>query len=178
MDYLLLIGYLIFGLFILGGLIPAFLEARRFIRYDGKMKRGLRIDAESLSKDMEDFLRRLSKDVVSDETSAFIKKRDQAVLVQPIPRFFYRNLGIWYVGYVDLSAEEPSIEYRMPISVAPYLAIFMGLTLLGLVIGPPGKTISAIIFITFLAVWSSIAHAASKRVVLRFIEKTMHTHRD
>ena len=97
-------------------LIIQAVEATRFIRYDGRMKRGLKVGAEPLPSEMEHFLRHLSNDITDHVTAVFIKKRGVAVLIQPVPRLYYRGFGVWYVGYVDLSAEQPRIEYRAPIS--------------------------------------------------------------
>jgi hypothetical protein len=155
----------------------AFAEARHFIRYDGKTKRGLKVSASRLSGSMEHFLRHLSRGCFEDGTSAFIKKADNTVLIQPIPRFFYRGFGVWYVGYVDLSQDDPRIEYRMPITVAVFLVSFVALMVSYTIIAPHKESIRGIFLMVFLAVLIPIAHAASAAKVRRFIRDMMSHHR-
>jgi hypothetical protein len=158
-------------------LVLAFVEAGRFIQYDGKTKRGLKVGASRLSSDMEHFLHHLSHDCFEDGTTAFIKKENRTVLIQPISGFFYRGFGIWYVGYVDLSQEEPRIEYRMPISTAVFLVPFATLLAGWIITAPREEVIQPILFAAFMAVLIPIAHATSKAKVRRFIRSMMSGHR-
>ena len=154
-------------------------EATRFIQYDGRMKRGLKIGADPLPSEMEYFLRHLSNDITDHVTVAFIKKRGAAVLIQPVPRLRFRGLGVWYVGYVDLSAEQPRIEYRAPISATLWLlAIMLGATVLMWIEKlAQGKIIAPIVFSLLLSVLIVLSHATSKARVRRFIRHAMQTYR-
>lgn len=160
-------------------LIIHLVEATRFIQYDGRMKRGLKIAAEPLPSEMEYFLRHLSNDITDHVTAVFIKKRGVAVLIQPVPRLYGQGFGGWYVGYVDLSAEQPRIEYRAPISATLLLlAIMLGVTVLMWIEKlAQGKIIAPIVFSLFLSVLVAVLHATSRARVRRFIRYVMQKHR-
>ena len=149
-------------------------EATRFIQYDGRMKRGLKIGADPLPSEMEYSLRHLSNDITDHVTVAFIKKRGAAVLIQPVPRLRYR--GLWYVGYIDLSAEQPRIEYRAPISTLSLPAIILAVTtLMWIEKLAQGEIVAPIVFSLCLSVLIVVSHATSKAKVRRFIRHVMQT---
>jgi len=172
-------GYVFIVVFLVLYLVLAFVDAHYFIRYDGKTKRGLRVGSSRLSSDMENFLRNLLQDLFEEGTNAFIKKENWAVLIQPIPSFFYRSLGIWYVGYVDLSREEPRIEYRIPISATVILVPVVAIMLEWIIPDPAEEVLRLICcFIIPMAIYIYFAHDSSKKKVLQFIGDMMSRYRN
>ncbi len=167
-------GYLYLGL-LLVVVVFALIDSNHFIQYDGEMKRGIKVGSEPLSTDLEGYLRNLSSDVLKEQTTAFIKKRDQIVLIQPIPNFSHRNVGLWYVGFVDLSSAEPQIDYRTPISGILMLAIMVGVFVFRAFNGSPNETIGAVCVLGIMIPILVIAHATSKRVVRKYIEKSIQS---
>ena len=167
-------GYLVLVL-IVGCVIFAFYDSYRFIQYDGEMKRGVKIGSEFLSPKIIDYLHKLSSDIVSEETKAFIRKQNQTVLIQPIASTSQRNIGFWYIGLVDLSARRTRINYHTPISALVILAIILGMFIFQVFNGSYIEMIRAIFVLVFIIPFLGIAHAISKKVVLKYIEKTMQT---
>ena len=165
-------GYFILVL-IAGCVIFAFYDSYRFIQYDGEMKRGIKIGSEFLSPEIIDHLRKLSSDVVSEETKAFIRKQNQIVLIQPIASTFQRNLGFWYIGFVDLSARRTRINYHTPISAVVILALILGSIIFQVFNGSSIEMIRAVFVLVFVTPFLGIAHATSKRVVKKYIESTV-----
>src|SRR5690606_2536354 len=134
-------------------IIFSIFEARHFIEYEGSMKRGMKIGSEFLSEDMIRYFRNFSSDVTSDETKAFIKKEDQTVLIQPIPYFFHKNLGLWYIGVIDLSKRRLKLTYYTPISGVVFIILLISMFGYQLVIGTESeifRSFCMVIFIPFL----------------------------
>jgi hypothetical protein len=108
--------------------IAAVMEAARHVRLEGRMRRGLPVWKEALSEGTVVFLAGLSEDVF-DGHGRFIRKQNNNVLVQGI--HIAERALVPYIGYIDLSAQEPRIQYLVPISVLPIVAL--------LLIGVPSK---------------------------------------
>ena len=153
----------------------AFYESYRFIQYDGKIKRGIKIGSEFLSAEIIQYLRNLKSDIIDEETRAFIRKEDQVVLVQPISHFFQRNLGFWYVGLVDLSTRRPQIAYYTPLSAIIMIVVLASMFVYQLFTGTSDEAISTICVLIFLPIFFAVAHPFSKKVVIKYIEKTVQT---
>ncbi len=105
--------------------IASEIEVYFFVRPDGAIKRGIGIGSEPLPFDQENFFRYLPDGVFKEPSGAFIKKTNDAVLVQNFP---VKNALIMWFGrrrlppcgaYIDLNASQPRIEYRIPFSVIP-----------------------------------------------------------
>ncbi|MEW6031168.1 MAG: hypothetical protein ACOYZ8_09180 [Chloroflexota bacterium] len=155
----------------LGFLIFALIDSGRFVEYDREMCRGIKVGSEVLSPDLEFYLRNLSSDVLTNQTTAFIKKRDQIALIQPITGLLHRNLGLWYIGLVDLSAKEIRIDYRAPISGVLGLAIIVCMFVFEAFTGSPNEVLRAIFVLMAMIPILALGHVHSKRVVRRYIEK-------
>mgnify|MGYP001564506034 CR=1 FL=1 len=153
----------------------AFYESYRFIQYDGKMKRGIKLGSEFPPTEIIHYLRNLKSDIVEAETRAFIRKENQVVLIQPISHFFQRNLGFWYIGLVDLSTTRPRVDYYTPLSAIMMIVALAGLFVYQLFTGASDESISTICVLIFLPIFYAIAHPFSKKVVIKYIEKTMQT---
>jgi hypothetical protein len=140
-------------------------------RYGGSMKRGVAVWSEKLPVDMKHFLRRLPGDVV-DETGAFIRKEDNTVLVQYLPiKKWWRRRGVFeYVAYIDLRVREPKIQYRVPISPLPFVALWMALA-----VWASFQDATALLFVAFWVLMFCWAHTDQRKRILRFIREKMQT---
>ncbi len=102
-----------------------------FVRPRGSVKRGIGVGSEPLSFDRENFFRYLPDGVLDDPSGAFIKKADNAVLVQHFPvkkiftMWFARNASLPCVAYIDLNDSQPGIGYRIPVSPLPLFAVWV-----------------------------------------------------
>ena len=108
------VPWIIFLLFILG-----ILETNSLVREEGKLRRGLLIWKRRLSEDEYKFLSKVKKNIVVYLPVAFSRKpfkqgfllsKKSEILLQ----FRTQNwrTGWPYVGFVDLQALEPYLEYR------------------------------------------------------------------
>jgi len=105
-------------------------------KYEGKIKRGIKIWGRELPYETQQFLLNLKADVVeskkvmfSEFKSAFIRVRDDEVVVFSTPRRYHSS---WpYVGYVDLTSPNFELEYRGSL---PGIIFLIPFTILGLII--------------------------------------------
>jgi len=105
-------------------------------KFDGKIKRGIKIWSKELSYDSWQYLLGLKNDVVEYQTilfleskTAFIRVQDTQVLIYSTPRHFRSS---WeYVGYVDLTSPNPELEYRASL---PGIIFLIPFTVFGLLI--------------------------------------------
>jgi hypothetical protein len=137
------------------------------------MKRGIKIGSERLPTHLEYYLRSLSSDIFREETLAFIKKQNEIVLIQPIPSLLHHNIGLWYTGFVDLSAGNSRLDYRTPISGILWLVLLVSMFVFRLLSGSPNEMISAICVLVVLIPILVIAHGMSKRTVLKYVENNL-----
>ena len=164
---------LLFLMFLIGMAVFSAIDLIRFIQPAGEMKRGIKVGSEMLSKDMASILRGLSTGILRTHRHAFIEKRDQVVLIQPINSIHRTYLGYLYVGVVDLSVKEPRIEYRISYSTSLWLIILVG-TLLSMVFnGSRTEAIRAIFVLLLMVPVLYIAHAVAKRIVREYITKNL-----
>jgi hypothetical protein len=166
-------GYLFFAFIIC--LIFQKIESYHFIQYDGEMIRGIKIDSEFLSAETIHYLRNLQSDIVEVETKAFIRKENQIVLIQPISHLFQGNLGFRYIGLVDLSERRPQIAYHVSLLDIIVIIILASILIYNLFTGNSDKAISTISILIFLPIFYTVAHPFSKKVVKKYLEKTMQT---
>jgi len=122
------------------GMVDTFL----LLRFQGKMKRGVRLFQKPLPQPTEQFLRLLPNDVfikrkmfIGEATVGFIRvDRDERLIQTRKPRW---RTSWPYVAYVDLSQPVPMLEYRasLPMNLAfvfwflitipvPFLWLFFG----------------------------------------------------
>ncbi len=120
--------------------IVAGIEDAPFMRLEGSVKRGIEIGSGPLSFEQEKFFRDLPDGILDKPSGAFIKKADNAVLVQHLgaqevakmwPR---KRTPFPCVAYIDLNSSQPRIEYRIPIWPIPFLAMWLTL-FLGMILG-------------------------------------------
>lgn len=143
------------------------------LRYGGKLKRGVKIWSELLSKDMTNFLRRLPGDFVDEETGAFIRKENNTVLIK---HQHTKNIRLWlnrsallYVAYIDLRVKKPRIQYRIPISTFLFLSTFIAI---GAWIGyqqPSALVMLGLVLVILLAVYFD-----QRERIMRLITKAMY----
>ena len=153
-------------------------EGIRFMGYDGKMKRGVRVGSQPLPEHIVRFLRRLSDDVCED--NGFIRKSDNAVLIKPFAGFRFRKFGFPYLAYIDLNREKPRLEHRVSISLVLW-CFLIAILLLGAIwltstsenTDAVGEILAFVFFTGVLVVSNAISTARTQR----FIEKVMQTHR-
>jgi hypothetical protein len=131
-------GWLLMLLLFVLGIFDSF----ALLDYAGEIKRGFKIRSEPLSPARHAFLEGLESDVVEEAwlpwagltITGFIKVQDRQVLIQ-------RRRADWrtswpYVGYVDLRAETPAIEYRsslpMHLLLLPFVLTIVAIPFIGL----------------------------------------------
>ncbi|MCX7754862.1 MAG: hypothetical protein N2117_06400 [Anaerolineales bacterium] len=94
------------------------------------LKRGVKISAQPLTPEQRDFLRGMQGDLneagkTSWEVPSFIRKRGSEVLIYVSDSRIRRFRRLAYVGYVNLNAPQPVLEFR---SSLPYhLLLFIPL---------------------------------------------------
>lgn len=132
--------YVVASLFVIGGI-----ESYYLIRVEGKIKRGYRLWSKPLPDGAFQYLTGLSNDIVEPPTKtgfskvySFIRVEDREAIIS------YRKPNwrtSWpYVGYVDLTAPEPKLEYRIALALhilvllltyiipfIPFLVLMMGI---------------------------------------------------
>jgi len=107
-----------------------FVDLIFLVRYEGKLKRGIKIWSKPLSDELRKYLSTLSQDVIetrkiwfSDRKVGFIRVENQEVLIH------YRRPKwgtSWpYVGYVDLSEPESILEFRSSLPMHLFLLPFI-----------------------------------------------------
>ncbi len=112
------------------------IEVFFFVRPKGSVKRGIGIGSDPMSLDQENFFRYLPDGVLDDPSGAFIKKADNAVLVQNLPAqgaltmLLGRRTSLPCVAYIDLNGGQPRIEYRIPVSPIPGFGMFTAFAVL------------------------------------------------
>jgi len=107
--------FILISLIVLG-----IIENLLFVRYGGKLKRGLMVWNQALRDDEWLFLSNLREDIVEEvkvglwaKKKSFIMVRDGEVLIRyGNPK---QNTSWPMVGYVDISSNEHVLEYRLPL---------------------------------------------------------------
>jgi hypothetical protein len=101
-----------------------------YIKFEGKIRRGIKTWSEPLPVDIKRFLRELPHSILSAKTGRFIKKQGNTVLIQGIlvkPRWkCVRTTPC--VAYIDLR-KKPKIEYRYPISTTLFWTTWTGMSI-------------------------------------------------
>jgi hypothetical protein len=138
-------------------------------RYKGPMKRGLKVWSERLPSEIVDFLRCLPADIVDDKTGGFMRKEQDAVLISSSKwRWFYPRRRMMYVGYVKLNAIDPSIEFRVPVSIYPFPIVWMAIIIAIGFIAPTAWAFAIVGAVIFY-----LLHKYQRAHILRFICKQM-----
>jgi hypothetical protein len=155
------------------------LEMRSHVSRAGRMKRGVRIWAEPLPADIKRFLQRIPDDGIYGSAGAFLKKRDNTVLVQPHPMKTWWGIRVRvgkggslpYVAYIDLRTKEPKIQYRVPISSFLFFVLWMTMAVyLSL------QEIWGVTFVVGGGLLLFVQHFRQRRVILGFIKKQMQVY--
>ena len=149
----------------------------RFLQYEGNLRRGIKVGTSPLSSEIIQYLRNLKTDIVEEETKAFIRKEGQSVLIQPVPRFTKKYLGLWYIGLVDLSLKRPRIEFRTPISNFIVIFLLISLFIYQIFYGNGENIVGTICTFIFIPFFFVMTHPFSKSVVVEYIEETMQQKR-
>lgn len=168
-------------------------EQQRFNRFEGSIRRGVRVWAEPLTWEMRQFLENLP-DSVRDERR-FVRKEGNEVLIgeeRGIWSYFWsRRNALRYVGYVNLSAPESRIELRTPLSslvsslfglVTAFFVIWFFFNFFGLVSGDGFSLFSVFlwlfplfILVTF-AISTAISHQLERRRLLGILNRAGQGH--
>ena len=151
--------------------LGATVEYDTHVKFEGKMKRGIRIWSEPLPVDVERFLRDLPRSILSTRTGRFVRKQADIVLIQGIrvqPWYWRRWSGTPCVAYVDLHNEVPRIEYRDPISTTLFSAI-----LIGMAIWASFLYVTALIMVLIGLLMFVVPFLIQRRQILGFIDRTM-----
>lgn len=119
-------------------------EQQRFNRFEGNIRRGVRVWAEPLTWETRQFLETLGDSVRDGRW--FVRKEGHEVLIGEERNiwssFWSRRNALRYVGYINLSAPESRIELRAPLSslvaslfglVTAFVVIWFFFTFTGLV---------------------------------------------
>jgi len=112
------------------------IDSYLIFRFEGKIKRGVRVWSKELSYDSQQYLLGLKSDVVeyqqllfSKHKTSFIRVQNGEAIIFSTPRRFHSS---WpYVGYVDLTFPNPELEYR---SSLPGIIFLIPFTILGVII--------------------------------------------
>lgn len=132
-------------------LVWLLIEQRRLINLSGPMKRGIRVWEESLPAGLEPRLRRLKKDIVLEH--GFIRVKDQRILVRRPSPFLFNS---WpYVGYINLTEDEPHIQYRASLPALLTLAL----------------AVVSVFMIPVVLAFFYINHRAERRAILDFLDE-------
>jgi len=107
------------------------------LRYEGNIKRGLKIWSKPLPLNNLTYLNALEEDVVElyfddapQKKAAFIRKSNQEVVINY--RTLYTTSNLWaYVGYVDLRSRHPRLEFRNSFFVSLCSAIILFIMIFG-----------------------------------------------
>ena len=112
-PFLLLAIFVVFVCFGVWYIVDGYLISR----FEGKIKRGVKIWGKELSHDSLQYLLNLKNDVAeyqkamfSEYKSAFIRVQNGEAIVYCSPRKFHSSWA--YVGYIDLTSPGPELEYR------------------------------------------------------------------
>lgn len=97
-------------------------DAASLTQREGALKRGVKISSQPLLPEQADFLRSLTEDILdpvapSWQTPSFIRKQASEVLIYVSDSRIGRFRRLAYVGYVNLNAPRPVLEFR---SSLPY----------------------------------------------------------
>jgi hypothetical protein len=131
------------ALFILG-IIDNYL----LTRYGGRLNRGFTVWRTGLSDDQSRFLLNVREDVVDRRKVALLRTKTSFVRVQDREALIrysnpYQRTSWPLVGYVDLSASETELEYRLS------LVMLLGTVLLAL----SNIIVASVLSIAFVASW-------------------------
>lgn len=132
-DFWIIGFWIMIGIFIWG-----IVDMNYLIRPAGKIKRGVRIWSEPLPPEICDYLRKLAGSMEAGPKASsqargisFIRVEEEKVLVR-CQRPKWRTS--WpYVGYIDLTKEEPVVEYRASLPTLLLLLPFI----VGIFMYPP-----------------------------------------
>jgi hypothetical protein len=147
----------------------AAVEYDTHVKFEGKLKRGIRIWSEPLPGDMERFLGNLPRSILSTKTGRFIKRQDDAILIQGVRLGRWRR-GTPCIAYVDLQKEEPKIEYRNPISTTLFFV-----ALIGMAIWASFLHVTSLIAVLISLLMLAVPFLVQKRQILNFIDRTMRS---
>jgi hypothetical protein len=150
----------------------ATVEYDAHVKFESKMKRGIRIWSEPLPIDVERFLRDLPRSILSTRTGRFIRKQDDVVLIQASRVRSWLRIWRWpCVAYIDLDKEEPRIEYRNPISTTLFFTV-----LTGIAIWASSRSAAALIAVLIGPTMVFVPMLFQRRQILDFIGRTMRVH--
>lgn len=122
-----LCGFVVLAVVVLN--IWSMFDSASLKQVDGNLKRGIKISSRPLAAEQLDFLRRFDGNIiepgrVSWHAPSFIQKRDGQVLIYAGDSRLNRPRRLAYLGYVNLNAPRPALEFR---SSLPYHLLLLTL---------------------------------------------------
>lgn len=165
--------------------IWSWVEQSRFSRFEGPLKRGVTIWAESLSWETRNFLESLFES--QRYGNGFIRVEGRELLIgeeRSMWASMSRRNQMPYVGYVSLSAPESRLEFRTPISTLIstalsfliFLFILVGFT--GVFSGSGISLFGFILPLVFLLIFAGslwFNHRRRRGRVLEILDQAMRT---
>jgi hypothetical protein len=150
-------------------------EFRFYLSRAGRMKRGVKVWVESLPTDMKLFLRSIPDNSTYRSAGAFLKKCNNAVLVQPYPIQMWLGMrmrrgagGFPYVAYIDLGARKPKVQYRLPASSLAFYVLWMAM-----IIYASMQDLRVTIFVLLGAFLFVVRHLYQRKMIFELIRKCM-----
>lgn len=161
------------------------IDKKAFLSRTGRMKRGVEVWTEPLPEETIRFLRIIPNNSIYGSKGAFLKKQNNAVLVQPhLTQFWlgisvrHRSRSFAYVAYIDIHSSEPTIQYRL--STFSFLSLLFGLFWTAMVVGASllSQKLESLILLLFLSLFIVLGHTLQRRKILKFIQdiERLHIH--
>jgi hypothetical protein len=119
-SVIILIGFFAFAIWYL-------VDVYRFRKYDGKMRRGVKISSRELPINILQHLQKIRTDEVSVKglsifPQEFVRVEPDGILIFSSPEKF---TSTWIcVGFIDLTLPFPELEYRMSLAGLVFLVPF------------------------------------------------------
>lgn len=107
-----------------------FFDLYFFIRYEGKIKRGIKVWSKPLSDNLRNYLLTLSSDVIETKKALFFERKTGFIRVENDEALIYYRRPHWstswpYVGYVNLSEPDCVLEFRSSLPMHLFLLPFI-----------------------------------------------------
>ena len=156
---------IMFGIFFWG-----ILDVNLLLKRDGKIKRGVFVWSEDLTPEMRTFFENLTGDIIEEEEGSFWKAKSGGFILvenrEILIQYRKRNWRTaWpYVGYVNLEAKEPELEYRTSLPMLLFLLPFV----VGILVNP------AVLLV--LIAFMGINHWNEKNTILNYVNQHARGH--
>jgi hypothetical protein len=130
-------GVLVFSFFVaVLSFFWGFFDLYFLMRYEGKIKRGIKVWSKPLSDDFRKYLLALSSDVIETKKTWFFERKTGFIRIENHEVVIYYRRPHWrtswpYVGYVNLSEPDSVLEFRsslpMHLFLLPFIVSIVGI---------------------------------------------------